>query len=109
MTGSFSRGVLLMDELSISLSDRLFAIIVRATGAQSAHGLFLRPGMFPEDRCQGTHLEPLMAWHDVRGTHGIAVADRECMDEGQVLDYPEGLRFCRHMLRNPPRVYHGLA
>ena len=26
-----------------------------------------------------------MAWHNVRGTHGIAVADRECMDEGQVL------------------------
>ena len=65
-------GVLLMDELSSSLCGRLFAIIVRATGAQSAHGLFLRPGMFPEDRCQGTYLEPLMAWHNVRGTHGIA-------------------------------------
>ena len=51
MTGSFSMGVLLMDELSSSLCGRLFAVIVRVTGAQSAHGLFLRPGMFPEDRC----------------------------------------------------------
>ena len=36
-----------MDELSNSFCGRLFDIIVRATGVQSAHGLFLRPGLFP--------------------------------------------------------------
>ena len=39
-------GVLLMDELSNSFCGRLFDIIVRATGVQSAHGLFLRRGCF---------------------------------------------------------------
>ena len=36
-----------MGVLPSSFCGRLLAIIVQATGVQSAHGLFLRPGMFP--------------------------------------------------------------
>ena len=47
MTGSFLMEMLFMDELLHSFCGRLFDIIVRATGVQSARGLFLRPGLFP--------------------------------------------------------------
>ena len=30
------------------------------------------PEVFPEDGCKGTHLEPIMDWHDVGSTRGTA-------------------------------------